>query len=173
MKINNYQKILFSWGGLLLLGYVISIYTFTNTPLFFGLWAILAAVAIAVQIMLGGFADTKTKLIQALWILIIVIPGIAFNYLEYTHAVPVIGNGFAGWPATCAVGMIIVAIIYRFNLSYFLLAGLYAILAIVVYAMSDFTTLLIISGVGFAIICSVDALLENTKLRKSLSDKPK
>lgn len=173
MKLNNYQKILFSWGGLLLLGYLISIYTFTNSVIFFGIWVVLAAIAIAIQIKLGGFGDTKVKLVQALWILIIVVPGIAFNYLEYTHAVPVIGNGFAGWPATCAVGMVIVAIIYKFNISYLLLAVLYAIMAGVVYMLSNFTTLLIVSGVGFAIICSVDALLEITPLRKSLASKPK
>ena len=172
MKLNNYQKILFSWGGLLLLGYLISIYTFSNMVVFFGAWAVIAAIAIIIQIKLGGFGDTKTKLIQALWILIIVIPGLVFNYFEYIGVAPVIGNGFVGWPATCAVGMVIVALFYRLNISYFILAVLYAVLAGLVYVMGDFTTLLIVSGVGFAVICSVDALMENTSLRKTLAHKP-
>ena len=172
MKLNNYQKILFSWGGLLLLGYLISIYTFSNTVMFFGIWLLIALIAIVIQIKLGGFGDTKTKLIQGLWILIIIIPGLAFNYFEYTGVAPVIGNGFVGWPATCAVGMVIVAIVYRFNLSYLILAALYAVLAGLVYIMGDFTTLLIVSGVGFAVTCSIDALMENTGLRKTLAHKP-
>jgi len=172
-SLNNYQKILFTWAITLSLGYFISVITFQNTVAFFAIWAVLITIALVVQLKLGGFGDNKTKLIQALWVLVIVLPGFVFNYFEYKGLVPAIGNGFAGWPATCAVAMLIIAVIYKFNLSYFLLAGLYSLLALVVYMMSGTNTLLIISGLGFGIICSIDALLENTKLRKGLATKLK
>lgn len=172
-NLNNYQKILFTWAITLSLGYFVSVITFQNTVAFFAIWAVLITIALVVQLKLGGFGDNKTKLIQALWLLVIVLPGFVFNYFEYKGLAPVIGNGFAGWPATCAVAMVIIAVIYKFNLSYFLLAGLYAFLALVVYMVSGTDTLLIISGLGFGIICSIDALLENTKLRKGLATKPK
>jgi len=172
-KLNNYQKILFTWAGALLIGYFVSVITFQNTMVFFAIWAILITTALVAQLKMGGFGDNKAKLIQALWLLVIILPGFVFNYFEYKGLVPVIGNGFAGWPATCAVAMLIIAVIYKFNLSYFLLAGLYALFALVVYMISGTNTLLIISGLGFGIICSIDALLENTKLRKGLATKPK
>jgi len=172
-SLNNYQKILFTWAISLSLGYFISVITFQNTVSFFAIWAVLITIALVVQLKLGGFGDNKIKLIQALWLLVIVLPGFVFNYFEYKGLAPVIGNGFVGWPATCAVAMVIIAVIYKFNLSYLLLAGLYSLLALVVYMMSGTNTLLIISGLGFGIICSIDALLENTKLRKGLATKIK
>ena len=172
-KLNNYQIILFTWAATLSLGYFISVITFKNIVPFFTIWAILITIALVVQLKLGGFGDKKIKLIQALWLLVIVLPGFVFNYFEYQGLAPLIGNGFAGWPATCAVAMVIIAVIYKFNLSYFLLAGLYAFLALLVFMVSGTTTLLIISGLGFGIICSIDAMLENTKLRKGLATKLK
>ena len=172
-KLNNYQIILFTWAATLSLGYFISVITFKNIVPFFTIWAILITIALVVQLKLGGFGDKKIKLIQALWLLVIVLPGFVFNYFEYQGLAPLIGNGFAGWPATCAVAMVIIAVIYKFNLSYFLLAGLYAFLALLVFLVSGTTTLLIISGLGFGIICSIDALLENTKLRKGIATKLK
>ena len=84
-KLNNYQIILFTWAATLSLGYFISVITFQNTVQFFTIWAILITIALVVQLKLGGFGDNKTKLIQALWLLVIVLPGFVFNYFEYLN----------------------------------------------------------------------------------------
>ncbi len=173
MKLSAYQKILFTWAGLLLLGYLASIWLFTHIIVFFAMWFAIGLVGLGIQLKIGGLGSNHVKLIQLLW-LIIILGGISLNIFEYTGAIPLFGgNPLIGWPIAIGFGYGVIAVLYRLNLSYILLAGLCAGFAGLVFVIQDFTTGLIVSGVMFAIICSVDGLMENTSIRKqSLMKKP-
>lgn len=166
MKLNNYQKILYSWAGLLLFGYLASLIVIDKQMAFFTMWFMIGLAGLGIQLKLGGLKNHKTKLIQLLW-LFIVLGGIALNIFEYNGTIPVFGNNpFMGWPLAIAFGYLVVSIIYRFDKSYLLLMLMCLLLGLIVYFISTVYLGLIVSGVGFAIICSTDALIENSKLRK-------
>lgn len=166
MKFNYYQKILLVWGTILLVGYLLSIYVFRQPVVFFAMWFSLGIVGLLFQFKWAGFSAKSTKLIQALWVLV-VLGGTFLNIFEYLGIIPLFGgNPFIGWPLAMVFAYVVIALIYKINYSYVLMAILYAVFAGIVFLVHDFTTGLIISGALFAILCGLDAALEGSDLRK-------
>lgn len=81
MKLNNYQKILITWGVLLFIGYMLSWSLLSNQLALLVLWTIIGSVGLGVQVWLGFATDTKTIFIQLAWIAVVVF-GIILTYLE-------------------------------------------------------------------------------------------
>ncbi len=166
MKLNNYQKILIIWGILLFIGYLLSTVLFSNPILFFGKWFVIGVVGLIVQFKLGGFKSTSTKWIQALW-LVVVLGGIFLNIFEYRGVIPLFGGSpFIGWPLAIAFAYLVIAIIYKLNVSYLILTLLYLVFAAVVFMISNFNLALIVSGTFFLVLCVGDAIMEKSDLRK-------
>lgn len=166
MKINNYQKIIITWGVLLVFGYSVSFSLVSNKLALLVLWTLISAVGLGTQVWLGYANDIKTVLIQLAWVSVVIL-GIILTYLELSHGIKVGLHGMlSGWFFMCSGVMLFIALLYKFNISYLILFVLYAIVGLII-AFGGFVlqTELYISAVGFGIICLLDALLENTKLR--------
>jgi hypothetical protein len=165
MKLNNYQKVLAAWGIILLVGYILSVWLFQNITYFFAMWFALTIIGLLVQFKFGGFKEKSSKWIQGLWI-VVILGGIVLNIFEYMGTIPLFGgNPMIGWPLAMIFAYGVIAIIYKLNVSYLLLALLYLVFA-GVFMITDFNLGLIVSGIFFLVLCSVDALLEGSALRK-------
>ena len=166
MKLNNYQKILITWGVLLAIGYSISFSLLSNKLALLFLWTIIGVIGLGTQMWLGFVTDIKTILIQLAWIGVVVF-GIILTYLELRHGIKIGLHGMSsGWFFMCSGVMLFIALLYKFNISYLILFVLYTIVGLVI-AFGGFVlqTELYISAIGFGVICLLDALFENTKLR--------
>jgi len=166
LKLNNYQKILITWGVLLAIGYCVSFNLLSNKLVLLSIWTFIGAIGLGTQVWLGYAKDTKTILIQLAWISVVVF-GIIFTYLELRFGIKIGLHGMSsGWFFMCSGVMLFIALLYRFNISYLILFVLYAIVGLII-AFGGFVlqTELYISAAGFGLICLLDALLENTKLR--------
>ncbi len=166
MKFNYYQKILLIWGTILLVGYLLSIYVYSQPVVFFVMWFLLGIVGLLFQFKWAGLSAKSTKWIQALWV-VVVLGGIFLNIFEYLGIIPLFGGSpFIGWPLAMVFAYMVIALIYKINYSYVLLAILYVIFAGIVFLVHDFTTGLVVSGVLFAVLCGLDAAFEGSNLRK-------
>lgn len=167
MKLNNYQRIMLVWAGLVSVGYVASIWLFESMVAFFAIWFVVGVVGVAVEYKLGGTKDKKAKLSQIVWA-IIVLGGIFLNIFERTGTIPLFGdNMFIGWPLACSFGMLVTALIYRLNVSYLILMVGYIGFAVMMYfVVKGFNTSLFVSALLFAALLLVDAGFEGTPFRK-------
>lgn len=166
MKLNSYQKILLLWGVVILIGYLLSIVVFTQPILFFSMWFVLGLAGLIAQFKLAGFGAKSTKWIQGLWI-VVVLGGIFLNIFEYLGLIPLFGGSpFIGWPLAMVFAYAVIAVMYKLNYSYMLLAVLYLAFAGVVFMISNFTFGLVVSGILFALLCGIDAAMEGSALRK-------
>lgn len=174
MKLNNYQKILTTWGVLLAVGYGLSWTLMSNQLGLLILWIAIGSIGLGVQVWLGFGTDIKTILIQLSWVLVVVL-GIILTYLELRYGIKLGLHGMtSGWFFMCSTAMLFTAILYRFNLSYIGLCVLYAIVGLLI-ALGGFSLQLelYISAVAFLVLCLIDSALEKTKLRASLSESDK
>lgn len=171
MKLNNYQKILITWGVLLAIGYFLSWPLLSNQLGLLILWAVISCIGLGVQVWLGYATNVKTELIQLSWVAVVVF-GITLTYLELKYGLKLGLHGMtSGWFFLSSSAMLFTAILYRFNLSYIILFILYAIVGLVIaFGGFNLQIELYISGVGFLILCLIDTALEKTKLRSTLSD---
>ena len=167
MKLNNYQRIMLVWAGLVSVGYVASIWLFDSMIVFFALWFVVGVVGVAVEYKLGGTKDKKARISQIVWA-IVVLGGIFLNIFERTGTIPVFGdNMFIGWPLACSFGMLVTAVIYRFNVSYLILTvGYIGFAAMMYFIVKGFNTSLFVSALLFAALFLVDAGFEGMPFRK-------
>lgn len=171
MKLNNYQKILITWGVVLAIGYGLSWSILSNQLSLLILWTIVAGVGLSVQVWLGFATDIKTILIQLSWVAVVVF-GIVLTYLELRYGLKLGLHGMtSGWFFMCSTVMLFTAILYKFNLSYIILCVLYATVGLVI-AFGGFSLQLelYISAVAFLLLCLIDSSLEKTKLRSKISE---
>lgn len=171
MKLNNYQKILVTWGVLLAIGYFLSWSILSNQLALLILWTAIGSIGLGVQVWLGFATDVKTILIQLAWVAVVVF-GIILTYLELRYGLKLGLHGMiSGWFFMCSSAMLFTAVLYRFNLSYIILSILYAIVGLIIaFGGFNLQIELYISAITFLILCFIDAVLEKTKLRSSLSE---
>jgi len=171
MKLNNYQKILTTWGILLAIGYFLSWSILSNQLGLLILWTFVGSIGLGVQVWLGFATDIKTILIQLSWVAVVVF-GIILTYIELRYGLKLGLNGMtSGWFFMCSTVMLFTSILYRLNFSYIILCVLYAIVGLVI-AFGGFSLQLelYISAVAFLVLCLIDSALEKTKLRSTLSE---
>lgn len=171
MKLNNYQKILITWGVLLFIGYMLSWSLLSNQLALLVLWTIIGSIGLGVQVWLGFATEIKTIFIQLAWIAVVVF-GIILTYLELRYGLKLGLHGMtSGWFFICSSAMLFTAVLYRFNLSYILLCVLYAIVGLIIaFGGFNLQIELYISAIAFLIICLIDTALEKSKLRSGLSE---
>lgn len=171
MKLNNYQKILITWGVLLFIGYMLSWSLLSNQLALLVLWTIIGSIGLGVQVWLGFVTEIKTIFIQLAWIAVVVF-GIILTYLELRYGLKLGLHGMtSGWFFICSSAMLFTAVLYRFNLSYILLCVLYAIVGLIIaFGGFNLQIELYISAIAFLIICLIDTALEKSKLRSGLSE---
>ncbi len=174
MKLNNYQKILITWGILLAIGYVLSWSLLSNQMALLILWTFIGSVGLGTQVWLGFAKDIKSILIQLSWVAVVVF-GILLTYLELRYGIKLGLHGMvSGWFFMCSTAMLFTAILYRFNLSYILLCVLYAIVGILIaFGGFNLQIELYISAIAFLVLCILDSALDKTKLRSSLAETDK
>lgn len=174
MKLNNYQKILITWGILLAIGYVLSWSLLSNQMSLLILWTLIGSVGLGTQVWLGFATDFKTILIQLSWVAVVVF-GIILTYLELRYGIKLGLHGMvSGWFFMCSTAMFFTAVLYRFNISYILLGVLYAIAGLIIaFGGFNLQIELYISAVAFLALCILDSALDKTKLRSSLTEADK
>ena len=111
MKLNNYQKILITWGVLLAIGYCVSFNLLSNKLALLSIWTFIGAIGLGTQVWLGYAKDTKTILIQLAWISVVVF-GIIFTYLELRFGIKIGLHGMSsGWFFMCSGAMLFIALL--------------------------------------------------------------
>lgn len=171
IKFSNYQKIMFAWGLVVFVAYICSNIALSAPTLVFNIWLFGIIIGLGVQLLLGFGKDFKTLLLQALWILIVLAAAV-LTYIEYIGVVKVgIAGMMSGWFFMCAGGMFITSLIYKFNVSYLILTGLYGIIGLyLAYSTMVIPQKINVSAVAFLVLFIVDAALEYSSWRKNLAD---
>jgi len=171
MKLNNYQKILGTWGIIITIGYIASWPLLSQPMYLLVLWATVAIIGLGVQVWLGFARDIKSIIIQLVWVGIVLL-GLVLTYAELRLGIKLGLHGMAsGWFFLVSSGMLITSIIYKFNLSYILLCILYAGVGVgIAFGGLDLQVEIYVAAAAFFVLCMLDAFLEKTKLRTGLTE---
>jgi hypothetical protein len=171
---NRYQKIQIIWAFLILFGYLASYVALAAPQMLLEIWLFVFIVGLGAQLILGFPRDPKAMIIQILWFGIILIGG-WLTYLEFTTGLVIGVHGMvSGWFFMIAGGMFITSAIYRFNISYLILVGLYGLVGLLLaYGGFRLPAEIVISAIAFFTFFIVDAGMEWSGWRRHIADKAK
>jgi len=176
-KLNNYQKTVILWGIICFIGFVGSQFVpflgeinslFLDLRFSLVLWLFLTAIGLFFQIYWMWYNDISSIGSQISWI-VICLGGWALTYFKLYGYILVDLKSTSMWLGLCAIGMILTAIFYRNNFSYYLLAILY-FLSVMLVQFTQLPFELVITGLIFLILGFVDAYLEHSIWRKNLAE---
>ena len=163
-KLNNYQKVILSWGSLVFLGHIITYYA-TSTTILLVSWTVVIAIAVFVQVMLMWY-EKKVGILTHLTWLFVVITGSVLTYMIYFGRIYASIQMTAMWFLVCTVGMLITAYLQK-NSSYVLLAVFYLMTAVMFQFLIGHDDI-ILSGVMFLFLSILDTVLEYSPLRNPM-----
>lgn len=167
IKLNNYQKVILTWGVLVLLGHILSKIFYENKLVLLVVWTVILSTALFVQVALMWTEKQRDYITHCLWLLV----GIIGSFLTY---VILMRNVFdwilvsSMWFFLCAVSMILTAYFQR-NQSYILLAIFYLLTALMFQFLIGKDEI-ILSGIMFLFLSIIDSMLEYSSLRYGIAE---
>jgi hypothetical protein len=168
MKINRYQIVVVYWGLAMFAGYAAMHFFAKDLAAVLVIWTFAMASALFVQSYLLWNESFRDRAINLVWLAVCLV-GAVLTYVVFFKYLPWNLTINALWFGICALGMAGTALLQKAKLSYFLLAVIYAVIAIY-FQFINIADDLLLAGVFFFLLGILDAALEYTQLRKGLAN---